>query len=313
MTDQIIEVELPGPLGNERLDRVVALLGEISRSVAQTLIAGGFVAVDGATATSGKVKIAAGHTVRVDLSGVPREQPPLADASVEFRVVYDDEHVAVIDKPAGLVVHPAVGNDSGTLVNGLLARYPEIAGVGELQRPGIVHRLDGGTSGLLVVARTEVALATLQRRLAAHDVERIYLALVWGHPSASNGMIDAPIGRHPNEPLKMAVVVSGKPARTRFEVLATYDEPPTALVRCELETGRTHQIRVHLAAVGHPVVADAPYGGARSGITLARPFLHATQLAFDHPVTGEPLSFVSPLPADLVDVVPGELPSDLPA
>jgi 23S rRNA pseudouridine1911/1915/1917 synthase len=305
----VIEAEVPPALGGERIDRVVALLGEVSRSVAHVLIEGGHVTVDGVVVASGKAKLRDGQSISIDTSAIPGVQPPAADPGVDFRVVYEDDHVVVIDKPAGLVVHPATGNQTGTLVNGLLARYPDIAGVGETQRPGIVHRLDAGTSGLLVVARTPEAHATLSRRLAAHDVDREYLALVWGHPEAKQGLIDAPIGRHPNEPLRMAVVVSGKPARTRFEVLETFGDPETSLVHCELETGRTHQIRVHLAAIGHPVVSDATYGGKRHGSTLDRPFLHAIRLAFEHPITDEPLAFDSELAPDLAAAMPTNDPA----
>ena len=192
----------------------------------------------------------------------------------------------------------------GTLVNGLLARYPELAGVGDPGRPGIVHRLDKGTSGLLVVARTQAAYDGLVAQLAAHTAERRYLALVWGHPASAAGLVDAPIGRSPRDPLKMAVVADGREARTRYQVRETFDRPaPTALLDCRLETGRTHQIRVHLAAIGHPVVGDATYGGVRPALDVPRPFLHAYRLSFDHPATGERLTFESPLPADLATIL----------
>jgi 23S rRNA pseudouridine1911/1915/1917 synthase len=196
-------------------------------------------------------------------------------------------------------VHPGAGNMEHTLVNGLLALYPEISSVGEEHRPGIVHRLDIGTTGLLIVARTQEAYEELVAMMSLREVKRHYLALVWGHPSAPMGTIDAPIGRDPRDPLRMAVVASGKPARTNYEVLVTFPEPEVSLVACELETGRTHQIRVHLQATGHPVVGDPNYGGARAPLVLGRPFLHAERLVFDHPITGEPLTFEVPLPADL--------------
>jgi 23S rRNA pseudouridine1911/1915/1917 synthase len=175
--------------------------------------------------------------------------------------------------------------------------------VGQPHRPGIVHRLDIGTSGLLVVARTDRAYHTLVSALSKHAVGRVYRTLVWGHLSNPHGVIEAPIGRDHRDPMRMAVVVDGKPARTRYQVLAEYSSPAavTAL-RCHLETGRTHQIRVHLAAIGHPVVGDANYGGSRSAIMTPRPFLHAAQLEFAHPISGEPMSFSSPLPDELVAV-----------
>jgi 23S rRNA pseudouridine1911/1915/1917 synthase len=218
-------------------------------------------------------------------------------------VVYDDEHVIVVDKPAGLVVHPGAGNVSGTLVNGLLARYPEIATIGEPHRPGIVHRLDIGTSGLMVVAHSVRAYHYLVYALSQRDVTRVYRAMVWGYPANPTGVIDAPIGRDHRDPMRMAVVVDGKSARTRYHVLAAYSAPAEAsALECRLESGRTHQIRVHLAAIGHPVVGDGTYGGARHPIASPRPFLHAAELAFDHPGTGESLTFTSPLPDDLIAV-----------
>ena len=188
--------------------------------------------------------------------------------------------VVVVDKPAGLVVHPGAGNPDGTLVNGLLARFPEMATVGEAMRPGIVHRLDAGSSGLLVVARTEEARAALIEQFAAHTAGRRYDAVVWGHPEAPHGIVDAPIGRDPGDPLKMAVVVDGKPARTEYQRIARYVAPGRlARLSCVLETGRTHQIRVHLAAIGHPLVGDPTYGDRRTTLGLTRPFLHAAELS----------------------------------
>ena len=298
----MIAEEIPAALAGERLDRVVALVAEISRADAARLIDGGFVQVDGA-AMAGKEKLREGQQLQIDTSGIVAKELPAGDPSVEFRVVHDDEHLIVVDKPAGLVVHPATGNETGTLVNGLLARYPEIAGVGQPERPGIVHRLDGGTSGLMLVARTPEAYEAIVELLRHHDVERIYDALVWGDPESPNGLIEAPIGRDPRDPLKMAVVATGRDARTRYSVEQRWTSPPIALLTCRLETGRTHQIRVHLAAVGHPVVADPQYGGRRPTLGLKRPFLHARRLELVHPITGEPLIFESPLPDDLTSVL----------
>jgi 23S rRNA pseudouridine1911/1915/1917 synthase len=221
-------------------------------------------------------------------------------------VVHADADVVVVDKPAGLVIHPGSGVDRGTLVNGLLHRFPEIASVGDPARPGIVHRLDRGTTGLLVVARTPAAYEALVAQLSAREVERQYAALVWGVPDSPAGLVDAPIGRSARDATKMAVTADGREARTRYEVRRTFTGPaPTALLSCRLETGRTHQIRVHLAAIGHAVVGDATYGGRRPAIPLDRPFLHAERLSFDHPVTGERMTFESPLPADLRAVLDG--------
>jgi 23S rRNA pseudouridine1911/1915/1917 synthase len=272
--------------------------------VAADLVAGGAVRVGGEVVTSGKHRLVEGDEVEVE---APAEEGPtvVADPSVVFAVAHEDDHVVVVDKPAGLVVHPGAGHATGTLVHGLVARYPEIAGVGEPDRPGVVHRLDRDTSGLLVVARTEVARARLVRDLAARRVEREYLALVAGLPEADAGMVDAPVGRSTREPTRMAVSAKGKEARTRYAVEQRWPRQGVALVRCRLETGRTHQIRVHLAAIGHPVVADETYAtGKRPSVTAPRLFLHATRLAFDHPVDeGERVDCESPLPDDLAQVV----------
>ena len=217
-----------------------------------------------------------------------------------FGIVHVDDDVIVIDKPAGLVVHPGAGNATGTLVNGLLAQFPEIAGVGEEIRPGIVHRLDAGSSGLLVVARTQEAADALIEQFADHSATRRYDALVWGVPDAPHGIIDAPVGRDRGDPLKMAVVANGRFARTDYQVLGTYSAPAVvSRLECRLETGRTHQIRVHLASIGHPLVGDPTYAQRRPMLGLTRPFLHAAELAFDHPATGERVTFHSPLAADL--------------
>ncbi len=295
--------EIPAALDGERLDRVVALVTGVSRSVATAAIDAGSVLVDGAVASSGKVKLRAGQVLELGEITEPAPSAPRADPSVEVTVVYEDADVLVVDKAPGVVVHPAPGNAEGTLVNGLLARYPDLAGVGEAHRPGIVHRLDAGTSGLLAVARTPAAHAALVAALAKRQVTREYLALVWGHPDNDAGVIDAPIGRDPRDPMRMAVVIDGRVARTRYEVEQTFDDPGVALVRCWLETGRTHQIRVHLAAIGHPVVGDLAYGSARHTLPAPRPFLHATHLGFTHPVTNERLEFEAPLPSDLEAVL----------
>jgi 23S rRNA pseudouridine1911/1915/1917 synthase len=296
----VISEMLPAALDGERVDRVVALLADVSRSVAAQLVTDGAVRVDGQPATSGKVRLAVGSTIDIDTSLIPVTEAPAGDPTVHFTTTYVDDDVIVVDKPAGLVVHPGAGNGDGTLVNGLLARFPELAGVGDVNRPGIVHRLDAGSSGLLVVARNDAALAALSGQFADRSAGRRYQALVWGHPAAPHGIIDAPIGRDPGDPLKMALVADGRPARTEYEVVAELLAPaPVALLTCRLQTGRTHQIRVHLAGVGHPLVGDTTYGERRPVLGLHRPFLHAAELSFDHPVTGERRTFHSELPGDL--------------
>jgi 23S rRNA pseudouridine1911/1915/1917 synthase len=298
----VIVETVPAALAGERLDRVVALILDVSRSVAATVVESGGARVDGQPCMSGKLRLAEGQEVAVDPGAVPVSSLPAPDPGVEFGVVHADDDVIVIDKPAGLVVHPGAGNADGTLVNGLLARFPELAGVGEPHRPGIVHRLDAGSSGLLVVARTQEAADALIAQFASHTATRAYLALVWGYPEATHGVIDAPIGRSRQDPLRMAVVADGRPSRTEYRVLQRFDRPAElALLDCRLETGRTHQIRVHLSSINHPLVGDPVYGQRRPRLQLERPFLHAAELAFEHPRSGERVEFRSPLAHDLAD------------
>lgn len=301
MSEVIVE-SVPAALAGERLDRIVALLLDVSRSSATAVIDAGGAAVDGEAATSGKVRLDEGQIVSIDPGTIPTDEPPQADPSVEFDVVHVDDAIIVIDKPAGLVVHPGAGNERGTLANGLLARYPDIVDVGERVRPGIVHRLDAGSSGLLVVARTQDAADALIEQFVDHSATRAYLALVWGHPEAAHGVIDAPIGRSRRDPLRMAVVADGRWARTEYRVLDRFDSPADlALLECRLETGRTHQIRVHLGSINHPLVGDPTYGQRRPKLQVERPFLHAAELSFVHPASRERVTFESPLAPDLAD------------
>lgn len=292
--------ELPEALAGERLDRVVAMLCDVPRSLAGELIDAGGVRVDGEVRTRRADRIDQGQRLALDVPDAAAAVTVDPDPDVPVDVVHEDEHLLVIDKPAGLVVHPGSGNPTGTLVHGLLARYPEIAGVGEPFRPGIVHRLDRETSGLLAVARTPEAHAGLTELLRVHDIVRRYRTLVWDHVTEPRGQVDAPIGRSTKDPTKMAIAVGGREARTGYEVVRRYDEPvPLTELVCHLETGRTHQIRVHLRGIGHPVVGDPRYGGARQTLPAPRQFLHAEHLSFRHPVTGEQVAADSPLPADL--------------
>jgi 23S rRNA pseudouridine1911/1915/1917 synthase len=291
------QLAVPDALAGERIDRAVALITGWTRSEVQDLLEAGAVLVDGARVPKSR-KLEAGSVIELlaepAVSGLPEP-----DASIPVVVRYEDDDVAVVAKPAGLVVHPGAGHPDGTLVNGLLARYPEIADVGDPARPGIVHRLDRDTSGLLVVARSPAAYEGLVEMLAAHEVERHYVALVWGVPDAPRGVIDAPIGRSVRRPTRMSVREGGRVARTAYEVVDTFHDPELAHLACRLETGRTHQIRVHLQAIGHPVVGDVAYGGVRKGIELDRPFLHAGGLALAHPVTGDAVSVEEPLAPEL--------------
>ncbi len=309
MSDEVV-VTVPALLDGVRVDRAVALLTGVSRSLASELVATGRVHVDGKVVATRSFALGAGTVLRVSLP--PRGEDALeADLDVVFDVVYEDEAVVVVDKPAGLVVHPGAGHSRGTLASGLLARYPDLARMGDVsdpQRPGIVHRLDRGTSGLLAVARTEDAYRSLVGQLAARTVARRYLGLVAGHVEEDRGVVEAPIGRSARTPTRMAVSAQGKEARTRYTVLRRYRVPLTAsLVALALDTGRTHQIRVHMAAIGHPVVGDEAYGRpGRVGGSLLEPgrlFLHAAELGFDHPSTGAKVRCTSALPADLSTVL----------
>lgn len=304
MTGRVVE-EVPSALAGERLDRVVAMATGLTRAQVQRLVAGGRVDVDGVTETRPGRRLGLGQVVAVDAGeDVPGPAGPTPDADVRFQVVHEDEWLVVLDKPAGLVVHPGAGTPDGTLVNGLLSRYPEIGAVGQPDRPGIVHRLDKGTSGLMVVARTGAAYEALVEMLSQHRVSRRYLALVEGDVAADNGVVDAPVGRSARQPTRMAVSASGRSARTGYSVSRRYPAAGVTLLECALETGRTHQIRVHLSAIGHPVVGDPQYrrpGGREDRARLGRPFLHAFALSFDHPGGGGVQEFRSGLPADLTD------------
>jgi 23S rRNA pseudouridine1911/1915/1917 synthase len=298
--------EVPQALDGQRLDRVVAMVSGHTRASVAEMLAAGVVWVDGQAATKGSVKLRVGQQLEIEAPDAAGPVVLEPDASIALDVVYADDDLVVVNKPPGLVVHPGAGNHRGTLVHGLLARYPDLAGVGDPDRPGIVHRLDKGTSGLLVVARSVAAYTGLVAQLSQRRVDRRYLALVWGHLDANQGLIDAPIGRARREPTRMAVTARGREARTRYQVEQTFSDPAeVSLLTCRLDTGRTHQIRVHLDAIGHPVVGDGRYGGARRMLRCSRPFLHATHLAFDHPVSGERLDFDVPLADDLVEVLAG--------
>jgi 23S rRNA pseudouridine1911/1915/1917 synthase len=302
MTD---ELEVPAALAGERVDRAVALLTGWARGDVQAMIDAREVLVGG-RAVSKSFRLAEGDLVQL-LAQPGVVGPPRPDPGVDVVVRHEDADLLVVAKPAGLVVHPGAGHADGTLVNGLLARYPELAGVGDPSRPGIVHRLDRDTSGLLAVARSQEAYEGLVGMLAAHDVDRRYIALAWGTFEAGRGVIEAPIGRSVRQPTRMAVRASGRAARTGYEVIRAFPaagaRPDVTLLECRLETGRTHQIRVHLQAVGHPVVGDATYGGARDGVVVERPFLHAGVLGLLHPLTGSAVHVEEPLPPDLVAVL----------
>jgi len=301
---ETVSTEVPALLAGVRVDRGVAMVADVSRGVATQLIAQGRVLVDGSPVLLGREVLREGATLTVRLPAL-RQEGITPEPGVRFQVAYEDDAVVVVDKPAGLVVHPGAGHDVGTLVGGLLARFPDLeqlvaAGVCPPDRPGIVHRLDKGTSGLLAVARTEAAYRALVDQLATRTMERRYLALVAGDVVDDRGEVEAPIGRSMRTPTKMAVTAAGKPARTGYTVLERRPgERPTTLLELALQSGRTHQIRVHMAAIGHPVVGDARYGEPDKRLGSGRFFLHAFKLAFTHPVTGTRAEFTSPLPEDL--------------
>ena len=295
---------VPAALAGERIDRVVAMLTGLPRSEVATMIAAGAVRIGERTITKPSTKVNEGDVVDVDVPDTSGEDALDPEAEVDEPIVHADAEVIVVDKPPELVVHPGAGNDRGTMVAGLLARFPELRDVGEPERPGVVHRLDKGTSGLLVVARTQPTYESLVAQLSTRTVERRYTALVWGHPDPPTGLVDAPIGRSRRDPTRMTVAADGREARTGYEVTRLFSDPvDAALLECRLETGRTHQIRVHLSAIGHSIVGDPRYKGARTRFPSPRPFLHAHRLSFDHPGTGERVSFESALPDDLAAVL----------
>jgi 23S rRNA pseudouridine1911/1915/1917 synthase len=289
-----VRLAVPPEAAGERLDRFLATLGEVgSRAAAERLLAEGKALLNGEERSKSH-RLAGGETLVLEVLEQP--SPALVPQTVEgLRVVHEDEHLLVVDKPAGVVVHPSAGHGAGTLVHGLLAHA--IAGGEEPQRPGIVHRLDRDTSGLLVIARSDEAHRRLQRLLRRREITRDYLALVRGRPRSRRGRIEAPIGRDRHDPTRISLDThTPREAVTTFELVELIREH--ALLRVRLETGRTHQIRVHLAAIDLPVAGDPVYG-AVGDLGLERQFLHAARLAFDHPFGGRRIDVESPLPADL--------------
>jgi 23S rRNA pseudouridine1911/1915/1917 synthase len=311
----------------QRLDRFLSeQLPSLSRTRVQALIKEGHARLIGTTIEEVKYRVKPGDRFTLDLP--PAVPAALEPQDIPLNIVYEDDSLIVIDKPAGLVVHPGAGNPQGTLVNALVAHCGDsLSGIGGVARPGIVHRLDKDTSGLMVIAKTDQAHRALAEQFADHgrtgELERGYLALVWGAPSRPQGIVDAPIGRHPTSRTKMAVIPErGREAVTHWRVLATFGSgegrvgPIASLIECTLETGRTHQVRVHLAHIGHPLIGDPLYGqGFKSKLgklpeplreeiaALGRQALHAAHLAFAHPLSGTLLEFNSALPSDLAEIV----------
>jgi 23S rRNA pseudouridine1911/1915/1917 synthase len=316
-----LEVTVAGDEGSVRLDRVLAArLPEISRSRLKTLILAGSVSLKTTVIREPAYHVAPGDTITIDMPEAAPAEPKAEDIALD--IVFEDDDIIVINKPAGLVVHPAAGHETGTLVNALIAHCgTSLSGIGGVRRPGIVHRLDKDTTGLMVVAKNDLAHQSLSAQFADHGrtgkMRRGYLAFVWGVPNRQRGTVDAPIDRHPHAREKMAVRQNGRAAVTHWEILQSFagpDRKPVAsLLTCELETGRTHQIRVHLSYIGHPLLGDAVYGphfktkanqlGPESQGVLAalgRQALHAHLLVIEHPRSGELLHWEQPLPKDLV-------------
>lgn len=299
------QIELQVSTGGCRLDRFLAeRVPELSRSAAQRLIAGGKVAVNGEPLKA-SYKVKPGDLVVSFLPGFEATEP-MAE-SIPLTVIYEDDALMVVDKPPGMVVHPAPGHTGGTLVNALLAYCPELAGGGD--RPGIVHRLDQDTSGLILVAKSEKARRGLQQQFKDRLVQKAYLALLDGHLQPAWGRIEAPVGRDPRHRQRMSVLPGGREAVTEYHVLEQYAHQTGeaagdyALVEAGPRTGRTHQIRVHFASVGHPVVGDSVYGRRRPQLPVPRQFLHAWRLGFKHPNTGQRINLETPLPPDLSSVL----------
>ena len=318
--NQRLEVIVEGSEGSPRLDRVlVAHLAELSRSRLKALILAGRVAVKSGPVRDPAYHVGRGDTITIDVPEPVAAAPQGEDIALD--IVYEDDDLVVIDKPAGLVVHPGAGHETGTLVNALIAHCGDsLSGIGGVKRPGIVHRLDKDTSGLLVAAKNDAAHQALSAQFADHgktgEMRRGYLAFVWGVPNRARGTVEAPIDRHPHAREKMAVREGGRHAVTHWEIVESFTgtdgKPVASLIACELETGRTHQIRVHLAHIGHPLMGDMVYGPhfktkaaqlgpeARAALAaLDRQALHAYLLTVEHPKTGAILEWKSDLPAEL--------------
>jgi 23S rRNA pseudouridine1911/1915/1917 synthase len=297
----MVSFRVSGAETNERLDVALAARAGVARAQARRWIDAGRVRVNGAAARASQ-RVVAGDCV--DAEPPEARAPSAAPEPIALRVLHEDADVIVVDKPAGLVVHPAPGHAGGTLVNALLFHCRDLAGVGGVLRPGIVHRLDRGTSGVLVAAKNDAAHQALAAQFRAHSVERVYLALVRGVPTHDAGEIDRAIGRHPRERKRMSVAARrGRAARTAWRVARRFPRSGASLLEVRPWTGRTHQIRVHLAAAGTPILGDPVYGGGARVPGLERPALHAARLGFDHPTTGERLRFETALPPDLARLV----------
>ena len=303
MTDQT--QTLIANIPKQRLDKfVLEHVDGLSRTQVQTLIRNGLITVNGKVEKTG-YKFKGGETVHIIIP--PLEEQTLEPEDIALDIIYEDDDLAVVNKPAGMVVHPGIGHETGTLVNAILGRYPELADLMDdpdtQDRLGIVHRLDKGTSGLIVVARNKPTLLHLMNQFQERTVDKVYLAFLESTPKSSVGRVEAPISRDPRQRKRMWVHRDGKPAVTEFTLIDDHFQGGRALVKLKLLTGRTHQIRVHMAFIGCPVVGDTIYGRRKQRLKLKRQFLHATELAFDHPTSGQRLAFSSPLPPQLQNIL----------
>ena len=303
MVEDKVRYHLSPHHDGERVDRVIAFFSGLSRSKVSDLISKRLILRNGIPIKKGSEIVHTNDEISMPNLVDEAVEEIASDESIDFEVVFEDDSVIVVSKPSGLIVHPGSGIANGTLVNGLAAQFPDLREIGDPTRLGLVHRLDKGTSGLLIVARTPEALDNLKFQMQERHVHRQYFAIVAGHVESNKGVVDAPLGRDPKNPLKRAVINSGKYARTHYEIDQKYESPfKVSMLNCRLETGRTHQIRVHLAAIGHPVLGDELYGGRTSFNIENRLALHAQMLTFLHPKTKNLMNFESPLPAELTSM-----------
>ncbi len=300
MSEQYNQVEFVAEQAGERLDKTLAArFDDLSRVQVQNLIREGLVQVDGRVVKASH-RLEGGEVIQVRLP-LPDEETDPQPEPIPLMVLYEDDGVAAVDKPAGMVVHPAYGHDSGTLVNAVLARWPQTATFSPADRAGLVHRLDKETSGVILIAKTAAALEDLRRQFKERAVQKRYVALVEGTPNTPDGLIDAPIGRDPKQRKRMAVTRQGREAITEFRVVEHYQH--FSLLDVFPRTGRTHQIRVHLTFIGHPVVGDGVYGRRKQRIKLRRHFLHAASITFVSPPSGQPVTVEAPLPVGLQNIL----------
>ena len=271
-----------------------------SRANIQRSIRAGLISINGITTTRSSTKVISGQIIRVK---PPKDYlaPAITPSELSLNIVFEDDDIAIIDKPSGMVVHSGAGHLTDTMANAAVTRWPKISSVGDTDRPGIVHRLDRDTSGLLIIALNPTAYNNLTLMIKKHEIERIYTALVHGHPKSSTGTIDAPIGRDPHHRTRQAVNAGGRPALTHYEVIREIGQ--FSFIKVRLETGRMHQIRVHMTAIGHPIAGDQTYGKREGIANLSRQFLHASKLTFNHPISSEKISVTSKLPDDLQSAI----------